>query len=552
MIQDSQIIRLENENQAWESKQQFEEINEGTEYLIGNPYRTNYNVDYFDDGNIMYIKDGGIIKRDKICDQSRNSETYTNLEQIKHLFWDGEYNQKNQRIGKWKAFWKNEILNAGGEFDENGKKVGNWIELFENFQLLKSQMLVIIRMGKKVESGTYFLKINQQVEEIMMKAEKKLDCGLNYILILIGTLKELFYYYSLCQVTYFGEYENGSKQGKWIARFKNQEIGGGQYNEKGIKIGKWIEISNNFQQESQILNVGEYNQGVKSSRWDILFREAQTEEFTKIGGGMYNEEGFQDGEWIELQENYQNDCKIILVGKYSSGKKIERWNALYSDNIIAGGEYNQNGLKTGEWIELNNNFYNYSQTIFKGQYNNGKKQERWDVFCRYDQEKQFEQIGGGNYDQNGIKIGLWIEPIDHIWNLSQIIQRGQYQNNQKKYGKWETLYKEENSQQFQIIAGGNYDEKGLKTGEWAEVDQRFSYSCQVIQRGQYFQGKKVGRWNSHFWEKIIGGGLYDDHGQKNGQWIDLDENFSYIRQLVFVGDYKNGFRIGQFKENNLQ
>ncbi|CAD8187881.1 unnamed protein product [Paramecium pentaurelia] len=504
----------ENEIQQMQQHNYFEQIVECLEYLMGNYYKTDNKVQLTKDGTLKYIKDGEIIRIDRIFDQTKELSILTNLEQIKHLVWDGEFNQKYQRIGKWRVFWKDQVFNAGGSYDENGRKEGRWIELFENFW----------------ENG---------------------------------------------QVTFSGEYKNNKRNGRWNFSFQDKTIGGGIYDENGEKTGLWIELDNGFSCLSQITYHGIYDNGIKQGQWITKFKGQEIGENLKLfivenimkakdvnngtscleknssGGGMYIN-GVQDGMWKEVNESFQNDCKIFFVGQFEYGKKIGRWNVIFLNTIIGGGDYDNQGMKTGRWIDLNNNFFSYSQLIFTGQYISGKRIEKWEILCRFDPQKEFESIGSGQYDQKGIKYDVWIEPIEHIWNLAQIIYQGQYQNNGQKFGRWDILYNEENSEKFQLIGGGCYDENGLKSGEWAEVDSKFSYSCQVIQKGQYLKGRKVERWNYHFWEKIIGGGLYNEDGQKNGQWIDLDENFSYIRQLVWVGVYNNGFRIGQFKECNLQ
>ncbi|CAD8089232.1 unnamed protein product [Paramecium primaurelia] len=213
--------------------------------------------------------------------------------------------------------------------------------------------------------------------------------------------------------------------------------------------------------------------------------------------------GVQDGMWKEVNERFQNDCKIFYFGQFDIGKKIGRWNVIFQDTIMnfrGGGDYDNQGMKTGRWVDQNNNFF--------------REQKSGKYYVDLILKKQFESIGSGQYDEKGIKHDFWIEPIEHIWRqikfgCSDCNQLGlnnllrQYQNNGEKIGRWEILYKEENSEKFELIGGGCYDENGMISGEWAKVDSKFSYSCQVIQKGQQLKGRKVERWNYHFWEKIM-------------------------------------------------
>ncbi|CAK67651.1 unnamed protein product (macronuclear) [Paramecium tetraurelia] len=49
--------------------------------------------------------------------------------------------------------------------------------------------------------------------------------------------------------------------------------GGGSYDEEGNKLGNWVEVSEDFSEESQVTYVGVYNNGKKVGRWDIWYQE---------------------------------------------------------------------------------------------------------------------------------------------------------------------------------------------------------------------------------------------------------------------------------------
>jgi hypothetical protein len=46
--------------------------------------------------------------------------------------------------------------------------------------------------------------------------------------------------------------------------------------------------------------------------------------------------------------------------------------------------------------------------------------------------------GGGNYDENGVKIGLWTELETYDHTNYPVTSRGEYKNG-RKIGKWEKV-----------------------------------------------------------------------------------------------------------------
>ncbi|CAD8202413.1 unnamed protein product [Paramecium pentaurelia] len=170
------------------------------------------------------------------------------------------------------------------------------------------------------------------------------------------------------------------------------------------------------------------------------------------GGELYDGGGMKIGKWIEIRDVFEWDSQITYNGEYKNDKKIGRWNILYRYNSrkefeqIGGGSYHKqgDGIKVGKWIELSNQFDLRSQVIYNGEYQNGKKIGRWDILQRDSSSYPFEQIGGGSYDEGGdeIKIGQWIELTDNFgnrfWNKRKVTFNGEYKQG-KKFGIWVTM-----------------------------------------------------------------------------------------------------------------
>ncbi|CAD8089122.1 unnamed protein product [Paramecium sonneborni] len=54
-------------------------------------------------------------------------------------------------------------------------------------------------------------------------------------------------------------------------------------------------------------------------------------------------------------------------------------------------------------------------------------------------------------------------------------------------------------------------------------------------------GKKVGRWD--ILQFFSDGGLYNDQGQTNGEWRQLNDELQNYLQVLQNGEYQNGKKI---------
>ncbi|CAD8166300.1 unnamed protein product [Paramecium pentaurelia] len=643
--------------------------------------KINFQIQCTEEGELQYVYQGEILQRIKFNDQLTKPQTITNLEEIFHLLWVGVQEKNQQKAGQWIAMWKGEnLFGCGGQYSSDGKKQGIWKEMIKDFyenskafeigEYVNGQRKgywkyvyenIEIgggeynqqgeRNGKWIELGDGFWRDLQVIyigeykngkkigkwDILMQILQKNLNIsggGLYHERSFnkIGKWIELsdgFNYES--QVTYNGEYNTGKKVGRWDILFSRhdwkqhfEKIGGGSYDEGGqIKIGKWIELGDGLKYDSQITHHGEYKNDKKVGRWDIFFRHDWKNQFEKIGGGQYDQESsLKTGNWIEISDGFSQYSQVIYTGEYQNGKKVSKWDILFRDiysyskyQEIGGGEYDEGGqmkigrwielsdgfrdvsqvtivgeyqngekagrwdikfegrqfgggsfhdsIKTGKWIELIDEFTCYSFVTYQGQYHNGQKVGQWEIYYMKSDGSVCQQIGGGQYDQeSSLKIGKWIEQSDGFSEYSQVIYNGEYING-RKIGKWEIDYRDNSDQSFIQIGGGQYDEaSSTKIGRWIELNDGFTYYSQVIYNGEYINSKKVGQWDAFFrniqsnsiFEKI-GGGLYDEDGiNKIGRWIELSDGFRDDQQVKYVGDYKNGKKIGMWTkmERNWQ
>ncbi|CAD8197955.1 unnamed protein product [Paramecium pentaurelia] len=370
----------------------------------------------------------------------------------------------------------------------------------------------------------------------------------------------------ICHLKWYGKYsQKGQKIGRWSIKWKGEDLKevNGYYTENGKKQGKWKDLINNFWTQAEAYEIGEYVNGKRKGYWKEIYNDKE------IGGGVYDEQGEKNGKWIELSEDFWDQSQVTFQGEFKNGKKVGRWQIWYenidiwgnkNENIVIGGGSYDNkceGLKIGLWIDLAKRFYFHKQVTYKGQYKNGKNVGRWDIWFRLYDEKEFKQIGGGQYDDNGdgIKIGKWVELDDEFFSLKQVTYNGVYDNG-NKVGRWNVEYRQCGSELFSQIGGGQYNSQGygIKTGEWIELDKEFYEQKQIIYIGKYKNGKKVGRWDVEYRQcgsdlfSQIGGGQYDEDGDgiKIGKWIELDNGFYYNKQVTYNGVYNNGKKVGRW------
>ncbi|CAD8101442.1 unnamed protein product [Paramecium sonneborni] len=500
--------------------------------------------------NLIILSFQDNILRKYLQDDSTNFEIFQNMEQIKYFEWQGEYEPNKKKIGKWKATWNGEVILDGGYY-KNGLKLGLWEQPIKNYMSI-AQVYEVGEYFNDQKTGTWkYIQNNKNIgggvfNELGQKNQKWVELSDGFWdgsqIIYIGEYKN---------GNKVGRWDIEFRDDINTAF---SLIGGGSYDDAGdeLKLGNWVEIIENFGDFPYVKQNGVYKNGKKVGRWDIYWNWNGNQK--KIGGGLYDDAGYglKQGNWVEITDNFQYNSQVTYNGEYKNGQKACRWDIWlkcpYSNKLnekIGGGQYDSAGygLKQGDWVEILDNFYD-AQLTYNGRYKNGKKIGIWNIQYRYRQSDPFYKIAGGSYDEigNEIKFGDWFEISDNFQD-SYVTCNGGYQYG-KKVGRWNFMYEGDQ------IGGGFYDEEnnGVKIGQWIELDQAFFGCKQVTYHGEYQNGRKVGKWNIFAWGQLIGGGLYDeeDDAIKIGQWIELDEAFSGDNQITFQGEYKNGRKVGRW------
>ncbi|CAD8205154.1 unnamed protein product [Paramecium octaurelia] len=97
------------------------------------------------------------------------------------------------------------------------------------------------------------------------------------------------------------------------------------------KISYWTELSDRFLNQSEVISRGQYKNGKRVGRWDILLMITKIATFFQlIDGGFYPESSrLKGGQWIELSDGFWFDQQVTLQGEYQNCKNVGRWNINY-------------------------------------------------------------------------------------------------------------------------------------------------------------------------------------------------------------------------------
>ncbi|CAD8154083.1 unnamed protein product [Paramecium octaurelia] len=298
------------------------------------------------------------------------------------IWFKEEYGIKFQQIG-------------GGSYDCGGdnNKIGRWIEPIDGRTCAsKATQNGAYKNGKKI--GRWDIKQKGELMYNIKIAQQNSGGGLydsegnGHKIGKWVELNDRFDNWTF--VTEKGKYQNGQRVGKWAIKFEEEKIGGGSYDEigNGIKIGNWVELSYAFWRDVQVTQYGEYKNGKKVGRWFFENEEEQ------IGGGSYHEDGNETkiGYWGELSDEFSSGSEITYNGQYKDGKKVGRWDIMFRDEQIGGGSYDDEGygLKIGKWIESTEIFGLGSEITYNGEYQNGKKVGKWLEMRDTQQQRQID------------------------------------------------------------------------------------------------------------------------------------------------------------------
>ncbi|CAD8118128.1 unnamed protein product [Paramecium primaurelia] len=205
------------------------------------------------------------------------------------------------------------------------------------------------------------------------------------------------------------------------------------------------------------------------------------------------------GNWIELFENFWDKSQVTFIGLYLNNKKQGKWQIYFFNqklkqiNKIGEGYYDYEGISQGYWINLHRNFYDGRQIIYKGSYNNGTKQGWWDISFHSYFDSRFKKIGGGYYNRDGKKMENGLRLV-------------------KIFGMDVRFQKKENIEMVQKLEFGNLNQRNI---QMIIINQ-----CSYLHYQSIFRG--LGCYNID---------------RKNGKWIEIHQKsmrYNYIIVLFIL------------------
>ncbi|CAD8164362.1 unnamed protein product [Paramecium octaurelia] len=146
---------------------------------------------------------------------------------------------------------------------------------------------------------------------------------------------------------------------------------------------------------------------------------------------------------------------------------------------------------------------------------------------------------GGYYSIVGKKCGIWKEIINNYWEKAKIYELGEYINGERQ-GFWKFILDEKE------IGGGRYNSIGQKDGKWIELNGGFWQNSKVSYIGEYKNGMKIGMWDIQHENKRIGGGQYDEQFGPIGKWVELIDGFYSYLEIIYIGEYNKGKKVGRW------
>ncbi|CAD8057981.1 unnamed protein product [Paramecium sonneborni] len=355
------------------------------------------------------------------------------------------------------------------------------IKIFILGMMFKSMKLENTSIIREEEHESLYMIINKQEEEIIIIKVKKMEDGLNQV----KTFKTQVLLFIKANILMVRNMVSGifCIKGMQISHL-NQSFG--FYDQQNnfidsIKIGRWIEPDDGFWNLSQVINIGEYKYGKKVGLWDIKYRISDNQSFQIIGGGYYKQlednsvlGSFKNGQWIELTDGFWRDKQVTYYGEYLNGYKVGKWDIYYNNQETEQNEYMEiEQIECTIWDSLNYKF------------------KKITILIKFNEEKEVSYIQNGQIIRiEQVKDQLQMSEI--LINLEQIKYFqwcGNYGQNSQKVDRWTGSWNQITLEDV----GGYYSIVGKKEGLWKELSQNYQGNdVQIYEVGKYINNQRRG------------------------------------------------------------
>jgi len=345
-------------------------------------------------------------------------------------------------------------------------------------------------------------------------------------------------------------------------------LNGYEYDEKGVELGSWIctkrkESKNGNLPDDKVEKLKEIGMiwNIQEHSWNKYYELAEayfkhhgnlniSKDFKTINGYEYDEKGIKLGNWINYQRQVYNDSKLLSERKDKLEEIGMIWNILEDSwnkyyelaeayfkhhgnlNIpgdfktINGYEYDENGFNLGNWIGTQRMFYSKGKML-KERKEKLKEigmiwnisEDSWNKYYElaeaYYKHKgklkmpnNFKTLNGYEYAKNGLNLDYWMrhqrelykkgkllkvqidkleiigmiwDPLEDSWNECYELAKTYY----KHKGNLKIPFV------FKTLNGYEYAENGINLGTWIS-GQRKAYSKNILLKERKDKLEKIG------------------------------------------------------------
>ena len=405
----------------------------------------------------------------------------------------------------------------GKDYDENGVALGVWISTQ--------------RTSKKNGS------LSQERENLLLQIGMRFDNKKNTM-----SWEEM---YNLAKV-YYETYGNLEIP----AKFKT--FNGKDYDKNGVALGQWIVTqrqnkkngSLSHERENLLLQIGmRLDNKINTMPWEEIY--ALSKVYYETYDNLEIPQGFKTSNGKDYDENG------VALGMWISNQRQSKKNNTLSYErekmLLQIGMRFDNKINTMSWEEM----YALAKVYYE-------------TYDNSEMPSEFKTFNGKDYDENGIKLGQWINwqrKSKKKETLSRereemLLQIGMRFENKKSIMSWEEMYalskvyyetygNLEIPQRFKTVNGKDYDENGVALGIWISNQRQnkkngtllLKREQMLLEIGMDFDNKV----NTMSWEewynlakiyyethghleiktdfKTTNGKDYDEKGAALGQWI---------------------------------
>lgn len=366
------------------------------------------------------------------------------------------------------------------------------------------------------------------------------------------------FYYESGQKSAEGPFEAGKPSGFWKTYYESGQLkseGNRKnhepdsiwlfYREDGALIekinyseGKRSGFTSKYNEEGLLEFKYKYDDDVKSGPGFVFFPELQT-----VKEELFFIDGKPEGAAYEYNEKEQ----IISILEYEKGFLKDRIDINRKD---------PRGKKTGLWVEFYDDVEPETGITkvkrWEGRYRNGLKNG---YFREYD--RNGELLSTLKYVDGQV--------VENVEELMAVEKERTYHPNARV--EWEKtflngqehgIWKQYNDS-GKVVGGAVYnrgillgegvvDERGLKQGEWIEYFE----SGEVRAKGEYKDGARYGKWKFFFKnEQVEQTGKYLAGGKPHGMWRWYYEDGSLLREEEFRNGREDGEIVEYAKDGSV-